>query len=139
MLNGIEMVAMFCAFGFRSKLQSKTKLPNILLHTIIDKKELIMRKKRRKKYWERNTNISHTKIYCIFFFSNNLKMKCLLFKILNLNVNSRMKIYWIKNHVKQTIKKSQKISIVSIAFNSFFVRLFLVFITLFIAWKIVHS
>lgn len=43
------MVAMFCAFGFRSKLQSKTKLPNILLHTIIDKKELIMRKKRRKK------------------------------------------------------------------------------------------
>lgn len=51
-LNGIEMVAMFCAFGFRSKLQSKTKLPNILLHTIIDKKELIMRKKKKKK---RNT------------------------------------------------------------------------------------
>lgn len=46
------MVAMFCAFGFRSKLQSKTKLPNILLHTIIDKKELIMR---RKKKEEKNT------------------------------------------------------------------------------------
>lgn len=43
----------------------------------------------------------HTQIHP----TNQPKKNVCYLKILNLNVNSRMKIYWIKNHVKQTIKK----------------------------------
>lgn len=88
------------------------------------------------------------KIYCIFLFclkttttknwrkrntftltpthsypTNQPKKNVCYLKILNLNVNSRMKIYWIKNHVKQTIKKGYQKKSLKIAMFQLILRL----------------
>lgn len=63
----------------------------------------------------------------------NPKNVCYL-KILNLNVNSRMKIYWIKNHVKQTIKKEYQKKIAKTSMFQLISRLFFYSFFVIVVW-----
>lgn len=100
-----KTVLTFCVGGFCSNCNKKkilSELPNTR-----KKKQIFLQHKHThshnnrnilkitKKKWNTNIKKSYQKLkqkkILYLFFSNNLKMKCLLFKILNLNVNSRMK------------------------------------------------
>lgn len=72
----------------------------------------------------KNTHIyTQTHLHRYSYPTKPKKNVCYL-KILNLNVNSRMKIYWIKNHVKQTIKKEYQKKSLKIAMFQLIFRWF---------------